>query len=124
MLCQSFGEPEAKVNPKQSLWAGSVAAIGASLCCVGPLVLLSLGISGTWIAGLTRLEPWRPLFVAATLVLLFMAWRGLYRRPTACADGRPCASAAVQRRQRLIFWLVSIGLLLLLAFPWFAPWFY
>ncbi len=112
------------MNPRQSLWAGSVAAIGASLCCVGPLVLLSLGISGAWIANLTRLEPWRPLFIAATLALLYWAWRGLYRRPTACADDRPCADAAVQRRQRRIFWLVSVTLLLLLAFPWFAPLFY
>lgn len=124
MLGQSFVDPEAKMNPKQSLWAGSIAAIGASVCCVGPLLLLSLGISGAWIANLTLLEPWRPLFVAATLALLYWAWHGLYRRQPACADDRPCATTAIRRRQRLIFWLVSVTLLLLLALPWFAPLFY
>jgi copper chaperone CopZ len=27
-----------------------LAAIGASVCCVGPLLLLMLGIGGAWIA--------------------------------------------------------------------------
>jgi hypothetical protein len=32
------------------LWASAVAAIVGSLCCVAPLVLLTLGISGAWIS--------------------------------------------------------------------------
>ena len=48
---------------KGSLVAGGVAAILASACCVGPLVLLSVGISGAWIANLTALEPYRPIFI-------------------------------------------------------------
>jgi mercuric ion transport protein len=35
---------------KGSMVAGALAAIGASMCCVGPLVLLTLGIGGAWIA--------------------------------------------------------------------------
>jgi mercuric ion transport protein len=42
------------------LVAGILSAIGASICCVGPLVLLALGISGAWIGSLTVLEPYRP----------------------------------------------------------------
>jgi mercuric ion transport protein len=45
----------------------AAAAIGASLCCVVPLVLVSLGISGAWLASLTALEPYRPLFAMAPL---------------------------------------------------------
>ncbi|MGR5415051.1 mercuric transporter MerT family protein, partial [Vibrio astriarenae] len=33
---------------KGPLVAGVLAAIGASVCCVGPLVLLALGIGGSW----------------------------------------------------------------------------
>lgn len=43
-----------------SLIAGALAAIGASVCCVGPLVLLVSGISGTWMGSLTAMEPFRP----------------------------------------------------------------
>ena len=58
---------------------GVMAAIGASLCCVGPFVLLSLGISGAWISSLTLLEPYRPVFIA--VVLLLFGWAGwqMYR---------------------------------------------
>ncbi len=43
-----------------SLLAGGVAALLASACCLGPLVLVVLGFSGAWIGNLTALEPYRP----------------------------------------------------------------
>jgi mercuric ion transport protein len=70
------------MNAKQTLTARVLAAIGASACCVAPLVLLALGIGGAWLATLTNLEPLRPVFVAATLILLGLAWRKLRQRST------------------------------------------
>ncbi|HEY9097351.1 MAG TPA: mercuric transporter MerT family protein [Thiobacillus sp.] len=112
------------MNMKPTLWASAAAAIGASLCCVAPLVLISLGIGGAWMSTLTGLEPYRPIFIALTLGLLGLAWVKLYRQPVACEPGRACADGTVQRRQRLIFWIVAALLLLLLAFPWYASLFY
>ena len=43
---------------------GIIAALGAGVCCVGPLLLLLLGVSGSWIGNLTAFEPYRPLFIA------------------------------------------------------------
>jgi mercuric ion transport protein len=37
----------ARLTEKSSLIASVLAAIGASVCCVGPLVLLALGIGGS-----------------------------------------------------------------------------
>lgn len=45
-----------------ALLAGGLAAILASTCCLGPLVLIALGFSGAWIGNLTVLEPYRPFF--------------------------------------------------------------
>ena len=112
------------MDTKQTLWASALAATGASLCCVAPLVLVSLGLGGAWLSSLTRLEPLRPLFVGLTLVMLALAWRKLYRAPVACETGKPCADVAVRRRQRFIYWLAAVFLLLLLAFPWYAFLFY
>ena len=36
-----------QLKDKGSLIVGALAAAGASVCCVGPLVLLALGIGGT-----------------------------------------------------------------------------
>ena len=71
----------AALSAKGSLWAGILAAIGASVCCVGPLVLLALGISGAWIGNLTALEPYRPIFIGLTLLFLGLAFRRLYLVP-------------------------------------------
>ena len=106
---------------KSSLVAGVLAAIGASVCCVGPLVLLTLGIGGAWIANLTALEPLRPWFIAATLLFVGLAFRRLYHQPQVCEPGAACAEPIVLKRQRLIFWIVALVLLALLSVPWLAP---
>src|SRR5205823_1777775 len=66
------------LGAKGSLAAGVLAAIGASLCCVVPLVLLVFGIGGAWIGNLTPLEPYRPIFIGLTLLFLGLAFRRLY----------------------------------------------
>lgn len=114
--------PSSIVN--KSLLAGVLAAIGASVCCVGPLVLLGLGVGGAWIGSLTTLEPVRPLLVGATLLLLALAFRQLYLVPAVCEPGAACADPRTIRRQRAIYWLVAVPLVLLLAAPLAAPLFY
>jgi len=112
------------MNPKQTLIASVLAGIGASLCCVAPLVLLSLGIGGAWVATLTAFEPVRPVFIGMALLFIGLTFRKLYLTPQACEPGKPCADDAVLHKQRFIFWSVTFPLLGLLAFPWFAPLFY
>jgi mercuric ion transport protein len=111
--------PQNSANGSQI--AAGLAAIGGSLCCVGPLLLLTLGIGGAWVANLAVLEPYRPLFIGLTLLFLGLAFRTLYLVPRVCAPGTPCADPRTLKRQRLGFWLVTVLLLVLLAVPWFAP---
>lgn len=110
-------------KPKISLVAGALAAIGASVCCVGPLLLLMLGIGGAWIANVTAFEPLRPWFTFTTLAFLGLAFRGLYLQPQVCEPGVACAEPIVLRRQRKIFWVVALLLFALLSVPWLAPYF-
>jgi mercuric ion transport protein len=107
----------------KQLWASALAAIVGSLCCVAPLVLLTLGISGAWISRLTALEPYRPIFIGVMMVFMGLAFRQLYIVPARCAPDEACANPALQRRQRQIFWIVVAGLAALIAFPWYAPFF-
>jgi mercuric ion transport protein len=112
------------LNPKGALIAGGLAGIGASLCCVGPLVLVLAGVGGAWVSILTDFEPYRPLFVGLTLLFLGLAFYRLYLRAKACAPGAQCADERALTRQRAMFLLVSVPVLALLAFPWAAPLFY
>ena len=65
------GEPGNELKTSRgALAAGGLAAILASTCCLGPLVLVALGVSGAWIGNLTALEPYRPVFLGVALVAL------------------------------------------------------
>ena len=103
------------------LWASTIAAVIGSLCCVAPLVLITLGISGAWIGHLTAMEPYRPIFIGITGVFMALAFRQLYVVPALCAPGDTCANPRLQHRQRQVFWLVLLVLAMLIAFPWYAP---
>src|SRR5256886_9969859 len=109
------------LGAKGSLAAGVVAAIGASLCCVVPLVLLALGIGGAWIGNLTALEPYRPIFIGLTLLFLGLAFRQLYVTAPVCTPGTACADPKVWARQRPSFWVVVVLLGALPAPPWVVP---
>jgi mercuric ion transport protein len=100
-----------------------LAAVGASVCCVVPLLLLSLGVSGAWISTLTSFEPVRPFFIILTLVFVGLSYRKLYLIPNTCEEDEVCALPDSKKKQKLTFWIVCILILLLLAFPWYAPYF-
>ncbi len=112
------------LNSKTALIAGGLAGIGASACCIGPLLLLSLGIGGAWIAHLTVLEPYRPVFIVLGLLFLGLAFRRLYLVAPACDAQAACAANRVPKMQRLIFWIFTPLLLGLMASPWWIPLFY
>jgi len=96
------------------------SAIGASACCIGPLLLLSLGIGGAWMSNLTAMEPYSPYLTAITLILLVVVFRKLYLLPQSCKEGSDCAIPKVIKNQRLIFWVVSVILIAMVTFPYYA----
>ena len=104
--------------------AGGLAALLASACCLGPLVLLTLGVSGAWIGNLTALEPYRPVFVAVAIGALIVAAQRIWRPQTVCAPGEVCAVPQVRRVQKLVFGVVVALVLIALVFPYVAPSFY
>jgi len=108
----------------RSMIAAALAAIGASLCCVAPLVLLALGIGGTWVSSLTALTPYRWIFVTITLGFLGWAFYQLYIAPRKCAPGDVCAIPGTFRNQRIIFWVVTVVLVALLTFPYYGVFFF
>lgn len=107
-----------------ALVAGGIAAILASVCCVGPLVLLSVGIGGAWIANLTALEPYRPIFITLALLALLMAARRIFRPVADCKPGEVCAVPRVRLAYKLTFWAIAALVLLGFVFPSIAHWFY
>ena len=71
---------------RATLSGGLLAGLLASACCVGPLALVMVGVSGAWISNLTLLEPYRWIFIGVALVFMTLAWRRIYRPPAAAAQ--------------------------------------
>jgi len=115
---------QSSFNTKLALAGGVLAGIGASACCVGPLLLLSLGIGGAWIGHLSALEPYRPIFIALTVLLLGFAFWKLYLAPQSCAVEDNCGADRTRHMQRILFWTLVPVTLGLVASPWILPIFY
>jgi mercuric ion transport protein len=115
-------EPASKSSTLAIIGA-ALAAIGASICCVVPLVLVLLGISGAWIANLTALDRWRPWFTAATVLCLALAFWQLYGPASRCRTDGSCVEPRTLARRRRALWSATAVIALLVLFPYYIVWF-
>jgi mercuric ion transport protein len=101
---------------------GLLGALAASSCCILPLVLFSLGVSGAWIGNFTQLAPYQPYFIAATIACLGYGYWLVYRASkVACADGEACARPMPNRLVRLGLILATVLVVAAIGFNLVAP---
>lgn len=104
--------------------SGSVlGALAMSSCCIVPLVLFSLGITGAWIGNLAALYPYKLYFFAATAAFLGLGFYRVYRKPStaACDVNGQCGTPMSIRGTKAALWLSTALVLAALGFPYYAP---
>jgi mercuric ion transport protein len=96
----------------------------ASTCCVLPLALVLVGITGAWMSNLAVLKPLTPVLIGLALVAL--AWSGylVFRPAQACAPDAGGACETARPVTRRVFVGCALFIALLLLFPLIAPVFY
>lgn len=105
--------------------AGISGALIASSCCVVPLLLVTLGISGAWIGNLTALEPYKPYFLSVTVLLLGAGFWYVYFKPKKeCDEGSYCARPSSSRNTKSALWIATLLVLLSATVDFWAPLFY
>lgn len=109
---------------RTTLLVGGMAALLAATCCLGPLLLLMLGISGAWIGNLTALEPYRPIFMVVAGLALLLSGRRIFRPAAACQPGEVCAMPQVRATYKALFGVVALLFLIAAVFPFLLPYFY
>lgn len=94
--------------------AAGFATITAFLgsCCAFPLLLLSLGIGSMGFA--VALNPYRPYFMGATVLLLAVAFYFVYGRKQECEEGKTCDLKSI-RRTKILLW-IAVALTLIFFF--------
>lgn len=101
---------------------GILGAIAASSCCIVPLILFGLGVSGAWISNLTRLAPYQPCFIAATLGCLGAGYWLVYRDSQyRCAEGEVCARLLPNRLIKTALVAATMLVFAALCFDFIAP---
>jgi mercuric ion transport protein len=93
-----------------------LTAIIASLCCIGPIAVATIGVGS--IAAFSVFWEYRPYFIGLTAVLLGFAFYLTYRkREVACEDGT-CKTESASRWSKMTVWFVALLAALAVAFPY------
>lgn len=111
---------EAQSRARLVAVGGILGALAASSCCIVPLLLFSVGISGAWIANLTALAPYKPYFAAGTLAVLGYGYYLVHvSAPRACVDGS-CERSLPSWLVKSSLWTATVLVMAALAFDYVA----
>src|SRR5260370_25733502 len=103
------GEEEMR-EERLAIGGASITAFVASLCCIGPLLFVVLGLGAFGAAA--AFETARPYLIGlAVLILAFGFYRAYFRRTETCARGEACATKPVNNASRPRLWTRSIAVL-------------
>ncbi len=102
---------------------GALGALAMSSCCILPLALFSLGITGAWIGNLAALYPYKLYFLVPTAGFLAGGLYLAYRKPklAACGSDGYCGTPISDRINKAVLWMSTVLVLAALAFPYYAP---
>jgi mercuric ion transport protein len=105
------------------LGAGLIAAIAATFCCMTPLILFLLGITGAWMANLNAIEPYRPYFLIASAIFVAIGFWRVYMKPRApdCKPGGFCVMPESGRVNKIMLWVTMAIIVLVLLYPFILP---
>lgn len=113
-----LSEPAAPKR-KWLLGASVAAAVGASLCCILPIVAAATGFGA--IAAGAAFEQWRPFLLGVTGLLLAAGFVLAYRDYTkACAPGSLCATTPMGRWSLFALGTVATLVAGVAAFPYYS----
>lgn len=111
------------INGQRLIAAGALlGALAASSCCIVPLILFGLGVSGAWIGNLTRFAPYQPCFIVTTLGFVGAGYWLTYRNAKgACAEGETCARPLPNRLIKAALVVATVLVLTALGFDFLSP---
>lgn len=107
-------------------WASTggalVGALAMTSCCVLPLVLVSFGVGGVWIAQLTALYAYKwYTFAIASGLIGYGFWKVHQSERGACRDGAACTRPVNRTVMKASLWLAAVVTAVAMIFPYITP---
>ncbi|MBY6058993.1 mercuric transporter MerT family protein [Leisingera daeponensis] len=117
---------EEKPDADRKAWAttglGVLGALAMTSCCILPLVLVSFGVTGVFIAQLGALYQYKWITFALSAAFIGYGFFKAYRPipAEACADGT-CARPMNRTLMRSILWIATAIVAVAMIFPYLTP---
>lgn len=108
------------MKERLTMGGAMITAAAASLCCIGPLLFVVLGMGA--FGAPAFFETLRPyLLGVAALLLAFGFYRAYFRRwDSTCATGEACAAGPASRATRVSLWVSAVAVLAFALSPYYA----
>ena len=113
-----------KTTKKIIATGGLLGAIAASTCCVLPVILFALGISGAWISNLVSLARYKPFFIVLSLVFIGTGFWIVYFKPQISipkVQSTSCYRPFQEKTIKIMLWFSVIIILIVFLIPYIAP---
>lgn len=105
------------MNVKVTAMSSLLSAFLSSLCCVGPLIFGVLGVgAGATANSVKALLPYRPVFIALTVLFLAVGFISVYRRKGACSRDPGCLTGTA-KALKIALWVATAAALILILLP-------
>ncbi len=103
-----------------SLRFAGVSAILASICYLGPFLLIAYGLSSSWILYLLTLSEWsRPFFIVLALIALCFAYEQIWHPKSTFNPRQTCVTPRIKRTYKAYFLFVTLLVVIVLMLPHF-----
>ena len=113
-----------KTTKKIIATGGLLGAIAASTCCVLPVILFALGISGAWISNLVSLARYKPFFIVLSLVFIGTGFWIVNFKPQISipkVQSTSCYRPFSEKTIKIMLWSAVIIILIVFLIPYIAP---
>lgn len=107
---------------RATIWAALLGALAMTSCCILPLTLVSLGVSGVFIGKLGLLYQYHWYFLAfAGAALAYGFWKAYRPVDEAACESGTCARPLNRTFMRVTLWVALAITVIAVAFPYAAP---
>jgi len=105
-----------------TMWLGLLGALAMTSCCILPLALVSVGVSGVFIGKLESLYQYHWYFLTFAAASLGYGFWKAYRPVNlkTCADGT-CERPMNRTLMRSVLWFAAVVVVVAILFPYVAP---
>jgi len=116
------GEQTAGADGRIATAGSLLGALAMTSCCILPLVLVSVGVGGVWIAQLTALYAYKwYTFAFASAFIGYGFWKVHRAEAGECRNGTVCARPVNRRMMKASLWLATVVTLIAMIFPYITP---